>query len=144
MQVVEIVVRGFSTSHKILRAALDRVSGGREVDYRHLSRRIRNEHGTTVLWETTAYWHRSDTTDAKPRAMVHESGWLTMFPSPHDPENVSIVYCSKSFRIESLNGPRMRRNDPLLRKIVHTCQEFHNFHGRTVEGIVIASSLQRS
>lgn len=133
-----------SSDHKILRGALDRVSGGRDLQRQYLTRRIRNEHGTIVLWQSMEFWQRSDAVDCTPRAIVHESGWLVMFPSDQEPESVSIVYCAKSFRIESVNGPRMKKNDPLLRKIVHTCQEFHNFHGRTVEGIAIGSSRQQS
>lgn len=45
-------------------------------------------------------------------------------PPQLDPEHMSIVHCSKSFRIESVNCPRMKRSDPLLRNMVHTCTIF--------------------
>lgn len=133
-----------STNHKTLRPALERVSGGRELECRTISRRIQHEHGMLYVWESEAYWHRSDAVDFNARAVVRESGWLVMFPSPQDPEHLSIAYCAKAFRIESLNGPRMKRNDPLLRKIVHTCQEVHHFHAKGVESTVIDSSRQQS
>lgn len=138
------MVRDLSTNHKILRGVLERVSGGRELECRSIYRRIQIQYGMLYLWESMAYWQRSDANDFKPRATVRESGWLVMFPSHQDPEHMSIAYCSKTFLIESLNGPRMKKNDPLLRKIVHTCQEFHDFHARGVESAVIDSSLQQS
>lgn len=143
-KVVDKVVRDVTTNLELLRAALERVSGGRELECRSISRRIQNEHGMVLVWESMAYWQRSDASDDKPRAIVHESGWSVTFPSPQDPEHMSLAHCCKSFRIESLNGPRMKRNDPLLRKMVHTYQELHNLHARSVESIVIDSSLQQN
>lgn len=126
--------------HGIRRGSLERVTGGRELECRHLSRRIRNEYGTIIVWESMAYWQRSDAVDDRPRAVVHESGWTTTVASEQDPEHLSIMYCSKAFRIESLNGPRMKKNDPLLRKIVHTHRELHNLHDSCVESFVIDAS----
>lgn len=133
--------------HGIQRRVQEHVSSGRELECRHLSRRIRSDYGTIVVWQSMAYWQRSDASDDQPRAIVHESGWTTTIASELDPENVnvnvSLMYCSKAFRIESLNGPRMKKNDPLLRKIVHTHQELHNLHDSSIESFVIDASLQQ-
>lgn len=120
--------------------AVDHVVGGRQLEGRSVMRRVRNELGTVLLWETMSCWQGSDATDKDPLAIVRESGWSVIVPVQ---DELSVCHFQKTFRISASDGSRMKKRDPLVRKIVHTCQEFHRVQSRRTENIVVDTSMQR-
>lgn len=126
-----------------LRFALDRISGVRELEGRSLLRRIRTAYGALLIWESMSHWQRSEAGDKTPFAIVRESGWSIIAPANKHIDDLTIGYCGKSYRIQSSDGSSLKKSDPLVRKIVHTCQEFYNHHLRRGENTIMDRSLQR-
>lgn len=120
--------------------AVDHVVGGRQLEGRSIMRRIRSDLGTVLLWETMSCWQGTDATEKNPDAIVRESGWSIIAPVQ---DALSVCHFQKTFRISASDGSRMKKRDPLVRKIVHTCQEFHRVQTRRMENMVIDSNMQR-
>lgn len=137
------MVRDIAANDVELSVALDRVSGGRELGCRSILRRVRHENGIILLWETMSQWQSSDARDGSPHAVVRESGCSVIGHARVDLAGLSAGYCGKSVRISSSDGSCMDKSDPLVRKIVHTCQEFHSFHLRRMESMFIDCNLQQ-
>lgn len=137
------VTRDTAASDVELRFALDRVAGGRELEGRSLLRRIRTAYGVLLIWESMSHWQSSEAGEKTPFAIVRESGWSIIAPANKHIEDLSIGYCGKSYRIQSSDGSNLKKSDPLVRKIVHTCQEFHNHHLRRGENTIMDRSLQQ-
>lgn len=126
--------------------ALDHSSGSREVEGRTIVRRIMNEHGTLLLWETMSYW-QSDTaphvTDQSPpkRAMVRSSGYAMIAPFKGYEATMSVAQCKIGIDIHSLDGSKMRKTDPLVRNIVSAFQRFHKAQAHVVENLVMDAAM---
>lgn len=126
--------------------AMDHASGSRELEGRTIVRRIVNEHGTLLLWETMSYW-QSDTsasTADQPqpkRAMVRSSGCAMIAPFKGYEDTMSVAHCKIGIDIHSLDGSKMRKTDPLVRNIVCTFQRFHKAHAQVVENLVLDATM---
>lgn len=74
--------------------------------------------------------------------MIHESGCSIIAPAAEDPDNVSVGYCGKSFRMETANGSRLEKSDPIVEQIIDAFQMFQLIHMRRVENIAVDTNLQ--
>lgn len=137
-QIVDRVVRGVMANDVEQSFALDHISSGRQLEGRSILRRIRNEYGLVLLWESMSYWQIEDARDESPHAIVHESGWSIISPVS---DALSVCYFEKGFRISSSDGSPMKKRDPIVRTIVKTCQEFHHLQSRRTENMIIDRSI---
>lgn len=125
-----------------MRFALDRICGGRELEGRSITRRVRSEYGTVILWESLSTWQSARARKKKTHVLIHESGCSIIAPAAEDPDNVSVGYCGKSFRMESADGSCLEKSDPIVQKIVDVFQEFQLIHMKRVENIAVNTNLQ--
>lgn len=117
--------------------AIDGFPREKELKGRSILRRIRNEHGIILLWESISYWQSGAVSSERPYVILRESGWSIVAPAGNDLPDLSVGYCGDFFRLQASDGSRMTKSDPIAGKIMHTYEKLREIHSRRLENLVM-------
>lgn len=99
-------------------------------------RRVRNEYGFVVMWESVSTWQSAENgSDGNPkRAIVRDHGW-TIF-APGYAKEVTVSHCQIACTIESMDKMPLQQEDQLVNSIVR-----HNQHTIASQGQLMENKL---
>lgn len=118
-------------------------SGRVDVDSRTIFRRVRNEYGFVVMWESVSTWQSAENAaDGNPkRAIVRDHGWSIFAPAAGYAKDVSISHCQIACKIQSTDEMPLQQEDQFANSIVRHNQQTIASQSQLMENKLMDRSL---